>query len=57
MMRTLFTLLSLTSLLLFSNQAAAQSSTPQALDGFSQDRVASQIELEQTLIQSLNPEM
>jgi N-acetylated-alpha-linked acidic dipeptidase len=57
MMRTFILLLSLPLLLLFSNPLTAQPSTPQSLDGFSQNRVASQFELEQTLIQALKPEM
>ena len=57
MMRTFLTLLSITSLILFSNQVTAQPSTPQSLDGFSQNRVAPQVELEQTLINALHPEM
>jgi N-acetylated-alpha-linked acidic dipeptidase len=57
MMRTFILLLSLPLLLLFSNPLTAQPSTPQSLDGFSQNRVASQVELEKTLIQALKPEM
>ncbi|PKD44696.1 M28 family peptidase [Rhodohalobacter barkolensis] len=57
MMRTFILLLSLPLLLLFSNPLTAQPSTPQSLDGFSQNRVTTQVELEQTLIQALKPEM
>ena len=57
MMRSFFSILLLTFLLLISNPLVAQPATPHSLDGFFQERVANQVELEQTLIQALHPEM